>query len=117
MALTPITPLLTLVREHALDCLDARLDLHGRIRELRGWRELLVIAKQGARILQDVTVVGPPRGAAPVNQIDLGGTLDYQVCSDSVCYAPSSLKVEWTIKLLPLDRERAPEGLRKRPAP
>ena len=69
------------------------------------------------KILQDVTVVGPPRGAAPVTQIDLGGTLDYQVCSDRVCYAPSSMPMQWTLKLIPLDRERAPEALRKKAQP
>ena len=74
------------------------------------------------RVLQDVTVIGPPRGsagapAAPVTEIDLGGTLDYQVCSDQVCYAPASMPVHWTLKLIPLDRERAPEGLRKKPQP
>ncbi len=69
------------------------------------------------RILQDVTVIGPARGAAPVDQIDLAGTLLYQVCSDKVCYAPSSMPVEWSLKLVPLDRERAPEALRKKPQP
>ncbi|MBK5255220.1 MAG: redoxin domain-containing protein [Vicinamibacteria bacterium] len=69
------------------------------------------------RVVQDVTVIGPARGAAPVEQIDLEGALDYQVCSDTLCYAPSSMPVQWTIKVIPLDRERAPEALRKKPQP
>lgn len=69
------------------------------------------------RVLQDITAIGPPRGAAPVTEIGLTGTLDYQVCSDTICYAPASLPVEWTLTLIPLDRERAPEALRKKPQP
>lgn len=67
------------------------------------------------RILQDVTAVGPARGAAPVEKIDLEGTLEYQVCSDTVCYAPSALPVRWTLVVIPLDRDRVPEALRKKP--
>lgn len=69
------------------------------------------------RIIQDVTAVGPARGAAPIEQIDLNGTLDCQVCSDTVCYAPASIPVQWTLKVVPLDRDRAPEALRKKPQP
>jgi hypothetical protein len=69
------------------------------------------------RILQDITTVGPARGAAPIDRIDISGTLDYQVCSDAVCYAPASIPLQWTLKMIPLDRERAPEALRKKPQP
>jgi hypothetical protein len=69
------------------------------------------------RILQDVTVNGPARDAPPVAQIELSGTLDYQVCSDKICYAPASMPVRWTLKLIPLDRERSAEALRKKPQP
>lgn len=69
------------------------------------------------RVLQDVTVIGPARGAAPVEQVELAGTLDYQVCSDTVCYPPASLPVAWTLKLIPLDRERAAEALRRKQEP
>jgi hypothetical protein len=69
------------------------------------------------RVLQDITTIGPARGAAPIEQIELSGTLDYQVCSDVVCYAPASIPVQWTLKMIPLDRERAPEALRRKPQP
>lgn len=69
------------------------------------------------RILQDITAVGPARGAAPIDRIDLEGALDYQVCSEVVCYAPASIPLRWTLKMIPLDRERAPEALRRKPQP
>ncbi len=72
------------------------------------------------RILQDVTVAGPTKEMqealkAESPSLDLTGTLSYQVCSESVCYAPAKIPVRWTLKLIPLDRERAPEPLRKKP--
>lgn len=68
------------------------------------------------RVLQDITVNAPPRDApVPPTQIDVKGTLSYQVCSDTLCYAPSTLPLQWTIKLIPLDRERSPEELRQKP--
>jgi hypothetical protein len=74
------------------------------------------------RILQEVTALGPGRAPAapgspstPITNIDLSGALDYQVCSDTFCYAPASIPLEWTLKVIPLERERAPEALRKKP--
>ena len=80
-------------------------------------KETVPVFEGRFRVAQDVTVIGPARGAAPVEEIRVGGTLDYQVCSDKVCYAPASLPVEWTLRLIPLDRERAAEALRKKPQP
>ena len=80
-------------------------------------KETVPVLEGQFRVLQDVTVVGPARGAPPLTQIDLTGTLDYQVCSDTVCYAPASMPVQWTLKLIPLDRDRSPEALRKKPQP
>ncbi len=80
-------------------------------------QETVPVFQGSFRVLQDVTVIGPARGAAPVTQIVLGGALDYQVCSDTICYAPASMPVAWTLTVIPLDRERAPEALRKKPQP
>ena len=74
------------------------------------------------RVLQDVTATGPMAAMqellkSPSPTIEITGTLGYQVCSDSVCYAPAKIPVKWTLKLIPLDRERSPEALRKKPQP
>ncbi len=71
------------------------------------------------RLLQDVTVAGPTREMqealkAEAPSIELAGELSYQVCSETVCYAPAKVPVRWTLRLIPLDRERAPEASRKR---
>ncbi len=72
------------------------------------------------RVTQDVTLAGGRefvellKTQAPA--LELAGTLEYQVCSDKVCYAPASLPLRWTIKVEPLDRERSPEAIRHPPS-
>lgn len=78
-------------------------------------KETVPVFEGSFRVLQDVTFLGPARGAAPLTRIDLTGALDYQVCSDTVCYAPASMPVEWSLTVIPLDRERAPEAFRRKP--
>ena len=71
------------------------------------------------RVTQDVTLGGARQLAdllkAEDPQIRLAGVVEHQVCSPKVCYPPGKLPVQWTIKLLPLDRERAPEAIQHRP--
>ena len=71
------------------------------------------------RVMQDVTVAGPTKEMqdllkTPSPTIELTGTLSYQVCSHTVCYAPAKLTTKWTFTVVPLDRERAPEALRRK---
>lgn len=71
------------------------------------------------RVLQDITVSRPTEEMmaalkAESPSIDLTGTLSYQACSSSVCYPPAKIPLKWNIRLIPLDRERAPEALRKK---
>ena len=83
--------------------------------------ETVPVFEGAFRVTQDVTDLAPPRAAAgapttsPITEIHLTGTLDYQTCSDTLCHAPASATLRWTIRLKPLDRERAPEALRRRP--
>lgn len=83
--------------------------------------ETVPVFEGAFRVTQDVTVLAPPRPAAgapapaPIAEVQLTGTLDYQTCSDTICHAPASTPLRFTIRLKPLDRERAPEALRRRP--
>jgi hypothetical protein len=47
--------------------------------------------------------------------LTLTGAIDYQVCSDVLCYPPGSLPLRFTLRVKPLDRERVPEALRPSP--
>jgi hypothetical protein len=42
----------------------------------------------------------------------LTGKLEYQACDKTTCFPPTSLPVEWQVKVLPLDRTRAPAAIR-----
>ena len=68
------------------------------------------------RIRQDVRVssatefsssLGPDGKALTIN-----GTLRYQACDSKTCFLPNSAPVQWQVKVLPLDRQRAPEDIR-----
>jgi hypothetical protein len=71
------------------------------------------------RVTRDVTLAGGRDLAealkAPDPKLELRGTLEYQVCSDRVCYPPASQPLRFTVKLLPLDRERSPEAIQHKP--
>jgi hypothetical protein len=71
------------------------------------------------RITQDLTL-GDGRALADLlktadPRLDVTGRLEYQACSDTVCYAPGVLPLRWTISVVPLDRERSPEAIQHRP--
>lgn len=81
-------------------------------------RETVPVFEGSFRVLQDVTLAAgkamAPRLAQPDPRLVLGGSLEYQVCSDRICHPPGSLPVRWTLKLAPLDRERPRQELRRR---
>jgi len=42
----------------------------------------------------------------------INGTLRYQACDSKTCFLPNAVPVQWQLKVLPLDRQRAPEDIR-----
>jgi hypothetical protein len=45
-------------------------------------------------------------------QLTIAGKLRYQACDSKTCFLPASAQVQWQLKVLPLDRQRAPEEIR-----
>jgi len=45
-------------------------------------------------------------------QVKVKGTLEYQACDSKICFLPAYVPVEWHLQIVPLDRQRAPEGIR-----
>lgn len=70
------------------------------------------------RAIQDVTLQGPK----PLQELlktespglEIRGALTYQICSDTVCYAPQRAPVSWRVEVAGLDVARTPEALRKK---
>jgi len=73
------------------------------------------------RVTRDVTLVGGRDSAlaellkAPVPSFELTGTLEYQACSDTVCYPPATQPLAWSVGVVPLDRERSPQAMQHTP--
>jgi hypothetical protein len=85
--------------------------------EFKPLRETVPVFEGRFRLLQDVVLAVrddiAPLLASPEPTLLLEGRLEYQVCSDTVCFPPGSLPVRFAVLVKPLDRERAPEALRR----
>jgi len=44
--------------------------------------------------------------------VTVSGRLAYQACDSKTCFLPNAVPVQWQVKVLPLDRQRAPEDIR-----
>jgi len=44
--------------------------------------------------------------------VAIKGKLEYQACDNKICFVPTSVPVEWQLRIMPLDRQRAPEDIR-----
>jgi hypothetical protein len=64
--------------------------------------------------VQDVTVAANrtlvKRAATPGATLTVKGTLKYQACDNSICYAPVSVPLSWTLAL-----QHLPSGGVKKP--
>jgi hypothetical protein len=68
------------------------------------------------RISQDVKVSTTSEFTGSLGKdgriVAITGTLEYQACDKTVCYAATSVPVKWQVQVFPLDRTRAPENIR-----
>ncbi len=72
------------------------------------------------RIVQDVTIAFSTAGdgiravLSSEKTVSIAGELQYQACTDKVCYLPASVPLKWQINVQPLDLHRAPGEIRHR---
>lgn len=68
------------------------------------------------RIRQDVKISSAAEFSnslgADGRVITIDGKLHYQACDSKTCFLPNTVPVQWQLKVLPLDRQRAPEDIR-----
>jgi hypothetical protein len=83
--------------------------------EFKPLEETVPVFEGRFRMTQDVILAVrddiAPLLASPDPTLVLKGVVEYQVCSDTVCHPPGALPVTWSLRVRPLDRERAPEAL------
>ncbi len=67
-------------------------------------------------VAQDVVLALESNVVAPgeTKTLVIRGHLTYQACDQRECFAPASVPVNWRVKVLPLDRARAPEAIQHR---
>ena len=73
-------------------------------RVLKDLGETQLVYSKPFRIVQDVTMASRgvlDRAATAGGRITIKGALKYQACDDSICYAPVTVPVAWTIDLHP----------------
>jgi DsbC/DsbD-like thiol-disulfide interchange protein len=84
----------------------------------RPLKETVPVFEGRVRLARDVTLAGGKDMAellrSPDPSLTIRGELQYQVCSETVCYPPRALPLAWTVKVRPLERERPPEALRRK---
>lgn len=66
-------------------------------REVKELGETQLVYSKPFRIVQDVTVAAAPSPAA--GPLTVKGTVKYQACDESICYAPITVPVTWTVTI------------------
>ncbi len=69
------------------------------------------------RLLQTITLAGPQQVERLLDanrNLTIEGEFRYQACDDRECFVPETVRLKWTIPVLPFDRTRAPEPLRRK---
>ena len=65
-------------------------------------KETQIVYAKPFRISQEVTLASTPdlrQRAASATPLTIKGTLRYQACDDKICYLPTTVPVEWAVKL------------------
>ncbi len=81
---------------------------------LQAINESVPVYEANFRLLEDVVVSADRTFIGSVTQaktITLKGTLFYQACGSEKCYLPQKSDVSWEVRVIPLDRDRAPEAI------
>lgn len=65
--------------------------------------ETVPVYQGNFRLVRDFTV---PKTAKP-GDFSIEGTLRYQACDDRMCYNPVNVPLRWTLRVEPMDRQRA----------
>jgi peroxiredoxin len=71
--------------------------------------ERVEVYQQPFRLVLDLSLSAAPearKALAALDRMTITGTLEYQACSDTVCYLPQRIPLSYTIGVRPLDTER-----------
>ncbi len=79
--------------------------------------ETVPVYEGSFRVVETITLGGAQQ-IEPLLDADrnltIDGDLRYQACDDKECFVPETVHLKWTVHVLPFDRTRAPEPLRRK---
>lgn len=85
---------------------------------LRAIRENAPVYQGQFRLSQDIVLIPNAKkldeSVNSASEVVIEGSLSYQACDDKICYLPKAIPLKWAIKIVPPDRERVPEALRRK---
>ena len=73
-------------------------------------KERVPVYQKPFRLVQELNVELSRDGQALLRdseKLTIKGSFDYQACDDKICFQPTSVPVEWTVKVRKLDSERS----------
>jgi hypothetical protein len=83
-------------------------------------KETVPVYRGHVRLEEDAVIGAETQVKPRLNEhgeMVLEGSLRYQACDDHECYIPETVPVKWTFEFAPLDRERVPTDLQRKPIP
>jgi hypothetical protein len=69
------------------------------------------------RLLETITLRGTEQIEPLLDSnrnLTIEGELHYQACDDRQCFVPETVRLKWTLHVLPFDKTRAPESVRRK---
>jgi hypothetical protein len=83
-------------------------------------KETVPVYRGHVRLAEDVVIGTETLVKRMLNEhgeMVLEGSLRYQACDDHECYIPETVPLKWTFNFEPLDRERVPAEIQRKPNP
>ena len=78
-------------------------------------KETVPVYEGGFRVTQDIGIAFSPAFmnslGADGKTVEIQGQFNYQACDERICYFPESIPMKWQVRVLPLDRQRAPADI------
>jgi hypothetical protein len=88
-----------------------------KMMRLEAIHETVPVYERQFRLVQTITLGGAQQVEPLLDanrDLTIKGELRYQACDDRECFVPETLRLQWTVHVLPFDRTRAPEPLRRK---
>ena len=96
---------------------DAPVYPAAKTMRLEAIHETVPVFEGKFRVVETITLGGAQQIEPLLDHdrnLKVEGDLRYQACDDRECYVPETVHLQWTVQVLPFDRTRVPEALRKR---